>query len=146
MTGLSRMVIVEFKGADLRPRVSIKDKKGKTAKVPGSSAVAAIFCPWAPISSSLKATRYGLATFWRRFPERRQDEGHHRRSASCRELFEAGNQGNAVISEIRGIVSYGKDAKGKRKVIITPDSGEEKDISSPGQTCECPGRESCQRG
>ncbi len=29
VTGLSRKVIVEFKGGDLRPRVSIKDKKGK---------------------------------------------------------------------------------------------------------------------
>ena len=40
VTGLSRKVIVEFKGTDMRPRVSIKDKKGKTAKVPGTNAVA----------------------------------------------------------------------------------------------------------
>ena len=33
VTGLSRKVIVEFKGGDLRPRVSIKDSKGKTAKL-----------------------------------------------------------------------------------------------------------------
>ncbi|MCK7467302.1 MAG: hypothetical protein MZU91_03575 [Desulfosudis oleivorans] len=33
VTGLSRKVIVEFKGGDLRPRVSIKDNKGKTAKI-----------------------------------------------------------------------------------------------------------------
>ena len=40
VTGLSRKVIVEFKGTDMRPRVSIKDKKGRTAKVPGASTVA----------------------------------------------------------------------------------------------------------
>jgi DNA-directed RNA polymerase subunit beta' len=33
VTGLSRKVIVEFKGGDLRPRVSIKDSKGKTARL-----------------------------------------------------------------------------------------------------------------
>ncbi|PKN59715.1 MAG: DNA-directed RNA polymerase subunit beta', partial [Deltaproteobacteria bacterium HGW-Deltaproteobacteria-11] len=45
VTGLSRKVIVEFRGADLRPRVSLKDKKGKTAKVPGSNAVARHLLP-----------------------------------------------------------------------------------------------------
>ena len=38
------------------------------------------------------------------------------------ELFEARKpKEHAVISEIDGIVSFGKDTKGKRKVIITPD-------------------------
>ena len=32
VTGLSRKVIVEFKGTDLRPRVSIKDKKGRNGE------------------------------------------------------------------------------------------------------------------
>ena len=40
VTGLSRKVIVEFKDPDLRPRISIKDKKGKTAKVPGTNSLA----------------------------------------------------------------------------------------------------------
>ena len=33
VTGLSRKVIIEQSGATLRPRVSIKDDSGKTAKV-----------------------------------------------------------------------------------------------------------------
>jgi len=40
VTGLSRKVIVEFKGMNLRPRISIKDSKGKTAKIPGTNMVA----------------------------------------------------------------------------------------------------------
>ena len=48
------------------------------------------------------------------------------------ELFEARKPKEyAVISEIKGVVSYGKDAKGKRKVIITPDSGDEKEYLIP---------------
>ena len=35
VTGLSRKVIIEQSGATLRPRVSIKDEGGKTAKVSG---------------------------------------------------------------------------------------------------------------
>jgi len=40
------------------------------------------------------------------------------------ELFEARKPKEyALISEIDGVVSYGKDAKGKRKVVVTPESG-----------------------
>src|SRR5262250_3114392 len=41
VTGLSRKVIIEHSGATLRPRVSIKDEGGKTAKVSGSTATVA---------------------------------------------------------------------------------------------------------
>ena len=51
VTGLSRKVIIEFTEADLRPRISIKDKEGKTAKVgKRRTARPAICCPWAPTS------------------------------------------------------------------------------------------------
>jgi DNA-directed RNA polymerase subunit beta' len=44
------------------------------------------------------------------------------------ELFEARKPKDAaVISEIDGIVSFGKDTKGKRKLIVTPDMGEAKE-------------------
>jgi DNA-directed RNA polymerase subunit beta' len=44
------------------------------------------------------------------------------------ELFEARKpKEHAVISEIDGIVSFGKDTKGKRKVVITPEVGEPKE-------------------
>jgi DNA-directed RNA polymerase subunit beta' len=48
------------------------------------------------------------------------------------ELFEARKPKEyAVISEIDGVVSYGKDSKGKRKVIITPDAEDEKEYLIP---------------
>jgi DNA-directed RNA polymerase subunit beta' len=41
------------------------------------------------------------------------------------ELFEARKPKEvAVISEIDGVVSYGKDSKGKRKIVVTPEFGE----------------------
>ena len=48
------------------------------------------------------------------------------------ELFEARKPKDfAVITEIDGRVSYGKDAKGKRKVIVTPELGEPKEYLIP---------------
>src|SRR5262249_34037367 len=47
------------------------------------------------------------------------------------ELFEARKpKEHAVISEIDGMVSFGKDTKGKRKVVITPEVGEPKEYLS----------------
>jgi DNA-directed RNA polymerase subunit beta' len=44
------------------------------------------------------------------------------------ELFEARKpKDHAIISEIDGIVTFGKDTKGKRKVMITPEVGEPKE-------------------
>ncbi len=48
------------------------------------------------------------------------------------ELFEARKPKEfAVISEIDGIVAYGKDVKGKRKIIVTPEVGDEKEYLIP---------------
>jgi DNA-directed RNA polymerase subunit beta' len=48
------------------------------------------------------------------------------------ELFEARKPKEfAVISEIDGIVSFGKDTKGKRKVIVTPEVGEAREYLIP---------------
>jgi DNA-directed RNA polymerase subunit beta' len=44
-TGLSRKVIIESKDPDLRPRISIKDDKGKTMNLPGSASQARYLLP-----------------------------------------------------------------------------------------------------
>ena len=48
------------------------------------------------------------------------------------ELFEARKPKEvATISEIDGTVSFGKDVKGKRKVVVTPDVGESREYLIP---------------
>lgn len=48
------------------------------------------------------------------------------------ELFEARKPKEvALISEIDGVVSFGKDVKGKRKVIVTPDVGDSREYLVP---------------
>ena len=133
VTGLSRKVIVESRGTDLRPRVSIKDAKGKTAKVPGTNMVARHLLSVGAniVASEGDAVRAGdiIAKIPRETTKTKDITGGLPRVA---ELFEARKPKEfAVISEIDGVVSYGKDAKGKRKVVISPEIGEEKEYLIP---------------
>ena len=63
------------------------------------------------------------------------------------ELFEARKPKEfAVITEIDGVVSFGKDAKGKRKVIVTPEDGRAEGVSDPqGQAHQRARRRPCAR-
>jgi DNA-directed RNA polymerase subunit beta' len=129
VTGLSRKVIIEFRGGDLRPRVSIKDDKGKTAKIPGTNSVARYLLSVGVniVVSEGDEVRAGdiIAKIPRETTKTKDITGGLPRVA---ELFEARKPKDfAVISEIEGVVSYGKDAKGKRKIIVTPEVGEEKE-------------------
>lgn len=129
VTGLSRKVIVEYRAADLRPRVSIKDKDGKTARVPGTNTIARHLLPvGANISvSEGDAIKAGdiIAKIPRETTKTKDITGGLPRVA---ELFEARKPKEyAVIAEIDGEVSYGEDSKGKRKIVITPDVGDSKE-------------------
>jgi DNA-directed RNA polymerase subunit beta' len=133
VTGLSRKVIVEFRGTDMRPRVTLKDKKGRTAKVPGSSTMARHLLSVGTniVVSEGDTVSAGdiLAKIPRETTKTKDITGGLPRVA---ELFEARKPKEfAVISEIDGVVSYGKDSKGKRKVIITPDAEDEKEYLIP---------------
>ncbi|MDI6776463.1 MAG: DNA-directed RNA polymerase subunit beta' [Syntrophales bacterium] len=133
VTGLSRKVVIEFKGEDLRPRVSIKDKKGRTAKVPGTNTVARHLLSVGAniVVSEGDTVRAGdiIAKIPRETTKTKDITGGLPRVA---ELFEARKPKEfAVISEIDGIVSFGKESKGKRTVVITPDVGEEKEYLIP---------------
>nr|MBP7233067.1 DNA-directed RNA polymerase subunit beta' [Syntrophaceae bacterium] len=132
-TGLSRKSIVEFKGEDLRPRVSIRDEKGKTAKLADSNAVARYLLSIGVnlvVSEGDKVMAGDIiARIPRETTKTKDITGGLPRVA---ELFEARKPKDfAVISEISGVVSYGKDAKGKRKVIVTPEVGEEREYLIP---------------
>jgi len=133
VTGLSRKVIMEFKGGDLRPRVSIKDSKGKTAKIAGTNAVARYLLSVGVniVVSEGDEVRAGdiLAMIPRETQKTKDITGGLPRVA---ELFEARKPKDfAVISEIDGTVAFGKDSKGKRKIVVTPEVGEEKEYLIP---------------
>ena len=124
-TGLSRKVIIESTDPDARPRISIKDEDGNT-KLLSSGAEARYFLP---VGANIFVAEGEevvagdvLAKIPRETTKTKDITGGLPRVA---ELFEARKPKEyAVISHIDGVVSFGKDTKGKRKVVVTPDVGE----------------------
>ena len=132
VTGLSRKVIIESRDADKRPRITIKDEAGKTVKI-SESMMGRYFLPvGANISvqeDSVVNAGDVIAKIPRETTKTKDITGGLPRVA---ELFEARKPKDyAVITEIDGVVSFGKDAKGKRKVIVTPEMGEPKEYLIP---------------
>lgn len=126
VTGLSRKVVIESKDSELRPRISVKDESGRTAKIPGTTALARYLIPvGATINVSDGQELYAgdvIAKIPRETTKTKDITGGLPRVA---ELFEARKPKEcAVISEIDGVVSFGKDVKGKRRVLVTPEVGE----------------------
>jgi len=133
VTGLSRKVIVEYRDLDLRPRISIKSPEGRTAKAPGTNADARHLLSVGTniVVSEGDPVKAGdiLAKIPRETTKTKDITGGLPRVA---ELFEARKPKEyAVISEIDGIVAYGKDMKGKRRIVITPEVGEPKEYLIP---------------
>ncbi len=123
VTGLSRKVVIESRAADLRPRISIKDPKtGETLKLPNSTLEARYLLPVGAnivVQDGDVIDAGEVLTKIPRETTKTQDiTGGLPRVA---ELFEARKpKDHAIIAEIDGEVSFGKDTKGKRKVVITP--------------------------
>jgi DNA-directed RNA polymerase subunit beta' len=132
-TGLSRKVITESKDTELRPRISIKDEKGRTLNLPGSASQARYLLPVGAnifISEGDMVEAGDIIVKIPRETTKTKDiTGGLPRVA---ELFEARKPKEyALISDINGMVEFGKDIKGKRKVIIRPDVGETKEYMIP---------------
>ncbi len=133
VTGLSRKVVVESKDSNLRPRISLKDKDGKTVKLPGTNTIARhqLSVGVNIVVSEGQQVKAGdiIAKIPRETTKTKDITGGLPRVA---ELFEARKPKEyAVITEIDGVVSFGKDVKGKRKVVITPDIGDKREYLIP---------------
>jgi len=133
VTGFSTKVIAEAKDPEARPRVSIKDERGRTLKIPGTESMARYLLPVGAhiVVSEQDMVHQGdvIAKIPRETTKTKDITGGLPRVA---ELFEARKPKEfAVISEITGVVSFGKDSKGKRKVVITPEVGDPKEYAIP---------------
>jgi len=126
-TGKISRVIVESSELNVRPRISIKDKEGKTAILPNRKKGEARYeLPVGAIIMVNEGDKVGpgdtLVKIPRETTKTKDITGGLPRVA---ELFEVRKpKETAIISEIDGVVSFGKYTKGKRKVIITPDVGD----------------------
>lgn len=130
VTGLSRKVVVESRDGDLRPQIVIKDPNSNQILKLSSARGEARYL--LPVGANI-VVRDGdtvapgqlLAKIPRETAKTKDITGGLPRVA---ELFEARQPRDpAVISEIDGWVEFGKDTKGKRKVIVRPEVGEPKE-------------------
>jgi DNA-directed RNA polymerase subunit beta' len=127
VTGKISRVIVEGRDLDIRPRISIKEPSGKTASLPGSGkAVARYHLPVGAIIMVNEGDQVGAGTVLAKIPrETTKTKDITGGLPRVAELFEVRKpKETAIISEIDGVVSFGKYTKGKRKMTITPEVGE----------------------
>ncbi len=129
VTGKASRVVVQYRAADYRPRVSVKDERGRTLKLPSGKGEARYLLPVGAILTVNEDDRVEagqiLAKIPRETTKTKDITGGLPRVA---ELFEVRKpKEHAIISEIDGMVSFGKDLKGKRRVIVTPEIGEPKE-------------------
>ena len=124
-TGLTYRTVIDWKqqpkGSDLRPRITLRDGKGKIIHL-ANGAEARYFLSIDAILSVESGAKVNAGDVLARIPREtsktRDITGGLPRVA---ELFEARKPKDfAVISEIDGRVEFGKDYKAKRRIVVHP--------------------------
>jgi DNA-directed RNA polymerase subunit beta' len=117
-TGVSSKVITESRDPDLRPRVSVKSIEGDETLGRALLPVGAFL---SVVEGQEVATGDVVAKIPREASKTKDITGGLPRVA---ELFEARKPKEcAVVTEVDGIVSFGADSRGKRRVLVTPEEG-----------------------
>ncbi|MDD3029495.1 MAG: DNA-directed RNA polymerase subunit beta' [Alphaproteobacteria bacterium] len=124
-TGISSKKVVDFRqqarGAELRPRIVLHDKKGEVIKL-SNGMEARYFLPVDAILNIENDTHVKPGDILARVPR----EGTKTRDITgglprVAELFEARRPKDfAIISDIDGRIEFGKDYKTKRRIIVRP--------------------------
>jgi DNA-directed RNA polymerase subunit beta' len=132
LTGLESVVVTDPKrrgtnAKDLRPTVRLEDRKGQDLKLPGTDIPAQYYLPAGAIVSIQDGAEVGVGDVVARIPQEssktRDITGGLPRVA---DLFEARKPKEpAILAERSGIVSFGKDTKGKQRLIIKDAEGNE---------------------
>ena len=131
VTGLTSLVITDPKSRgsaakDLRPMVKLVDTRGKSLKLAGTDLDAQYFLPSGAVVGLEDGAEVSVGDIIARIPQEssktRDITGGLPRVA---DLFEARKPKDpAILAEISGTVGFGKDTKGKQRVIITGPEGE----------------------
>ena len=129
-TGLSNISVMEagerpMAGKDIRPAVTLVDAKGEELTLAGTNVPAHYFLPANALLSLEDGAQVGVGDIIARIPQ----EGSKTRDITgglprVADLFEARKPKEpAILAEISGTFSFGKETKGKRRLVITPTDG-----------------------
>lgn len=125
LTGLSNIVVIDAKqrsaaGRDLRPMVKLVAENGDDIYLAGTNVPAQYYLPVDAIVNFEDGSHVGIGDVIARIPQERSKTrditGGLPRVA---DLFEARKpKDSAVMAEVSGMVSFGKETKGKRRLLI----------------------------
>nr|WP_228481523.1 DNA-directed RNA polymerase subunit beta' [Vibrio fluminensis] len=131
LTGLSSSEVTEpaarpAAGKDMRPAIKLVDEQGNDVMIPGTDMPAQYFLPGKAIVNIVDGAEVGVGNTLARIPQKsggnKDITGGLPRVA---DLFEARKPKEpAILAEHTGTVSFGKETKGKRRLVITRESGE----------------------
>lgn len=131
LTGLSSSEVTEAAarpaaGKDMRPAIKLVDEQGNDVMIAGTEMPALYFLPGKAIVNIEDGAEVGVGDTLARIPQKsggnKDITGGLPRVA---DLFEARKPKEpAILAEHSGTVSFGKETKGKRRLIITRDGGD----------------------
>ena len=128
LTGLSNVVITDpqsrsSSGKELKPMLKLVDAAtGKDLCFPNSSIPAHYLLPKGAVVTVEDNGKVSIADILARIPQ----EGSKNRDITgglprVADLFEARKpKDHAILAETSGVISFGKETKGKRRLVITP--------------------------
>ena len=131
-TGLTNIEIIDAKdrplaGKELRPAIALVDSNDNYIRLKDSDQPVQYFLPALAITNLQDGAEVGVGDVIGRIPQEssktRDITGGLPRVA---DLFEARKpKEHAILAEKSGVVSFGKETKGKHRLTITPDDGAE---------------------
>ena len=131
LTGLSSIEVTDLAerpaaGKDMRPAITLVDGEGKELCLADTSVPAHYFLPAGAMVGLEDGASVEAGDVLARIPQ----EGSKTRDITgglprVADLFEARKPKEpAILAEISGAVSFGKETKGKRRLVITPTDGQ----------------------
>ncbi|WP_311195351.1 DNA-directed RNA polymerase subunit beta' [Suttonella sp. R2A3] len=118
---------------DKRPMIHFVDKKGKLVTQAGSDVPVTYFLPAGAIININDGAEIRVGDVLARMPQESGKTGDITGGLPrVADLFEARKPKEpAILAEITGVVSFGKETKGKQRLVITGEDGESFEILIP---------------
>jgi len=125
-TGRVSIVVRDYKLTDYRPRISIKDEKGRTKDLPEGRGKARYELPVSAIISVQEGDYVYAGDVIARIPrETLKAKDITGGLPKVTDLFEARKPKEyAIITEIDGRIVFEKEIRGKKKIVVQPEIGE----------------------
>ncbi|MGH1430664.1 MAG: DNA-directed RNA polymerase subunit beta' [Neptuniibacter sp.] len=131
LTGLSTTEVLDAKdrpaaGKDIRPMIKLLDAKGNEVMHPGSDSAAQYLLPAKAIMNLSDGAEVQIGDVLARIPQ----EGTVNKDITgglprVADLFEARKpKESAILAEVSGIVGFGKETKGKKRLQVTPNDSD----------------------